>query len=103
MRTIPRIRFRLRTLLAGVFLVGVVFRLWGWSVHSCEWIRRRHAVIDSVYHFGFQAPTKSIRAPGGLWLLGESGFKEVKWHGHPKDLPRVRELFPESVVTVAKP
>lgn len=92
-----RFQFRFRTLLLGVTLIGVGFGIVVWVTQSREWIRQRHAIIESPYS-GFLVSRKPIRAPGGLWLFGESAFGAVDWYGHPDDLDRVKRLFPEAEV-----
>jgi hypothetical protein len=58
-------------------------------------------VIESAYS-GFFISQVPIKAPGGLWLFGESPFGAVEWYGDPSELDRVKALFPEADVRMAK-
>lgn len=92
--TKPRCRwyqFSLRTLLIVVTLLAPVF---GWVGHSLSWIRQRQEWRD--IHRGDQGweTGTDIRAPGGLWLFGEHGERNIPV-SYPNDVPHVERLFPE--------
>ena len=93
-------RFSLRTLFVFVTLVCV------WLGYSANWISQRRAILRTD---GISVPEKWRRpprplAPGGLWILGEEGFRAIivaeQLQGSHDDLiERVKKLFPEANVT----
>jgi hypothetical protein len=89
--------------------------------YELNWIRQRHELLTTgrfVAHDDGTAPggliLVGVRAPGLLWLLGESGHQSISvmLHGgssnqsddsiwaEEADLERILHLFPESVVAL---
>jgi hypothetical protein len=83
----PRRRwsFKLRTLFVLVTVCAC------WLGYSVNWIRQRHELLAS----GLIVTTEPGRAPLGLWILGEEGFKSIDclMEG---DVEAFSRLFPEA-------
>ena len=90
-----RFRFSLRTLFVVVTVVGIAT---SWSVQNLSWIGERHAFIRNSK---FNPPTyfrRSLRAPGMLWLFGESG---VEYIGTAQRYETAaKRLFPEAQIVI---
>lgn len=110
----PWFRFRLRTLFVVVTVLAC------WLGYELNWIRQRHELLarPDVFHlrdspsFGVnllvQPSVKTQRAPGLLWMLGESGVRSLDLpiaaeRFHASDCPECQEkvdhaksLFPEA-------
>jgi hypothetical protein len=76
----------------------------GYWVHwSREWIRQRREVIRThVVFVGLQQVYQSKnmpRAPSGLWLFGDSGWRIVLLREHRREA-EVQRLLPESEVAL---
>jgi len=96
------LRFRLRTLLIAVAVLAVPC---AWVNYTLRWIEQRRLLFRytaqriDIWH------TPQRRAPGGLWLLGESGVTTIEIVGGDRANyeARARRLFPEATVIVYPP
>src|SRR5262245_48830328 len=92
-----RFRFGLRTLFVVTAVVCVSV---AWVVNSLKWIRERNVMrgkADAAVGYPCRVRVKSPpRAPGGLWLLGEAGTREL-WV-RDIDAERATRLFPEAAI-----
>ena len=71
----------------------------GWWVHRCkEWIRLRHEAFDTgmVSYGNLHDENDNTLAPGGLWLLGETGAGRLGCR--PQDFQLAKYLFPEALI-----
>src|ERR1041385_6531827 len=82
-------------------VVTVLCLLFGSLGYAVNWMRQRHALLDSEV---FLVPSKSHpTAPGGLWIIGETGYEgflvdDPDDAKRAKLTERLRALFPESEV-----
>ena len=89
-------QFSLRTMFALMTLVAV------FVAYHVRWIRQRHDFLatDGVYDWSDKysnANTARPRAPGMLWLFGETGVtKLVVYERGKADFSRSAALFPEA-------
>src|SRR5581483_7350633 len=89
------LHFRLRTLLIAVAVLAVPM---AWVGYSLRWIAERRAALrDKDVRVVDHPEADSIRAPAGLWLLGEAGYLHLR-HGPQRQYP-VHELFPEARIS----
>lgn len=88
------LRFRLRTLLIAVAVLAVPCAWVGWQL---DWIRQRRAIVTWDYNGSPLPYQKLCRAPGFLWLFGESGISELACDSD-EEAERLRCLFPEADV-----
>lgn len=90
-----RRRFRLAAWSAVALLVATI----AWGGYSLSWIRQRHVEL-SPYPVGNACGFIPKRAPSGLWLFGESGFKQVVYYDSTalERRDRIIQLFPEAKV-----
>jgi hypothetical protein len=95
-------QFSLRTIFVLVFVVSIPL---AWVGYSLNWIRQRQEYRKRYYTGmgmgGTVSEITGVRAPGGLWLFGESGYFEMNWSGDPKNKKECQRLFPESKLSEA--
>jgi hypothetical protein len=87
-------RFRLWKPLAAL---GLVASLASWEIHSVDWIAARTEAIRSMH----VSDNGYTRAPGGLWVFGERGYRRLEFRGLGWDCtggPDYESLFPEAKV-----
>jgi len=98
-------QFQLRTLL---ILVALVAPICAWVRYSLIWIDERHRLLNrhEVHGLPF-SPTPHLlppapRAPGGLWLFGESGVRSIGIFDNefatPEAVAHLRSVFPEAEI-----
>lgn len=87
-------RFKLWKPLAAL---GLVASLAFWMIQSVDWIAARTQVICGMH----VSDNSYIRAPGGLWVFGERGYRELEFTRFGWDCsggPDYQSLFPEAKV-----
>jgi hypothetical protein len=80
--------------------VAVVSISLAWLAPALDWIAKRdrfaYVLTRDTHVVGPIVRKGTVRAPGGLWLLGEKGIDTV--YCHPHDIAMARTLFPEANV-----
>ena len=94
-------RFSLRTAFA-IFTVACL--LAAWIAYQLDWIRQRREFMSKLptNNFAYQEDlSHPVRAPGMLWLFGESGkrrFRSVNTPGSDPETNQIKALFPEAEI-----
>lgn len=92
---------------AVLLLLTSILLACGWIGNSLSWIRQRHQKIGDKSRL-WRFPDVNSTAPGGLWLFGEAGYREMTLgrldgpggadERTNENLKSCRVLFPESTV-----
>ena len=89
-------QFSLRTRLVAVTVVAL---LAGWVGYSLNWIHHRRRFLDEfVMYVSGEPPEEQPRAPGLLWLFGESGYSIIGLLDFKRDAREAKHLFPEAEI-----
>lgn len=88
-------RISLRTLLTLFFVPSIAL---AWSAYSWRWIQlRRELIVTTPIRVFPHTRDECPAAPGGLWLFGERGAKEL-WSANatPEQVALAAKLYPEA-------
>jgi hypothetical protein len=98
-----RFSFSLWTLFVSFTIFCLIL---GWIISNLNWIRQRRAIADpEPGRRLWRWPAPKGRAPGTLWLFGETGWQNLQLYCETEEeaarmRKRAQQLFPEAKLSV---
>lgn len=94
-----KLRFGLRALFVVMVMASATF---SWWAHAARWVHaRRQLLIEAPVRIFPHERSECPWAPGGLWILGERGVKDL-WMMNPSDdvVTQAARLYPEAAPVI---